>query len=101
MSNTTHTNDAKPEKRKLFRVEVFYTQDRKPIPNTDVGRYGRLAMYPFELMRPGEFFVVEAARNRLRAVVAAVAKHSSRTGRQFEIRQSTKNPKRIKVTRLT
>lgn len=91
----------KPETRKLFRVEGYFTRDGERRLNTDVDRYGRPAMYPFELMRPGEFFVVEAARARLKAVMAAVAKHSERTGLSFRAQASPENPKRITVTRLT
>lgn len=95
MIKTTHT---KPSK--LFRVHDFYTAGGKPLSNTDVDRHGRPAMYPFELMRPGEFFVVEAARNRLRAVVAAVTRHNERTGCQFRVQPCPENPKKITVTRV-
>ena len=100
MGAKTHV-DAKTGVRKLFRVERYFTQDGEPMPNTEVDSRGRPAMYPFDLMRPGEFFVVEAARCRLKAVVAEVQRYSGRTGREFKARSCPENPKRITVTRLT
>lgn len=89
----------KPKKRALFRVEHYFTPEGEQRLNTDVDTYGRPAMYPFELMRTGEFFIVEAGRSQLKAVMAAVSKHSSRTGCQFGVRQCPENPKKITVTR--
>ena len=90
-----------PKKRALFRVDHFFTPDGQRRENDDVDTYGRPAMYPFDLMRVGEYFHVEAAPNRLSSVRVAVSTHGKRSGTRFTVSSSPSNASMVTVTRVS